>query len=172
MIYCYSIGVTIFFSLVTIILFFSKKRIINEQTKIFTKLLIYNFTGLINEFGTMLYLYYQPNYNILLGEILIKFYIVYTCAMINELTLYILSVCYEKENNKYYTKTKRFSFMFCIIISIASCFLPVHINDLYGYGASINLVSIYSVVNVFFWTMALHRNRNKFRKNVILPLYI
>ncbi len=172
MIYCYSIAITIFFSLVTIILFFSKKRIINEQTKIFTKLLIYNFTGLINEFGTMLYLYYEPNYNILFGEILIKYYIVYTCAMINELTLYILSVCYEKENNKYYIKTKRYSFMFCIIISIVSCFLPVHINDLYGYGAAINVVSIYSVVNVFFWTIALHRNRSKFRKNVVVPLYI
>ena len=89
MIYCYSIGITTFFSLVTIILFFSKKRILNEQTKIFTKLLIYNFFGLTNELGTMLYLYFKPNYNILVGEILIKFYLVYTAAMINELSLYV-----------------------------------------------------------------------------------
>ncbi len=172
MIYCYSIGITTFFSLVTIILFFSKKRILNEQTKIFTKLLLYNFLGLTNELGTMLYLYYKPNYNILLGEILIKFYLVYTAALINELSLYIYSVCYEKEDNKFYNKIKGYSFMFCIIVSICCCFLPVHINDLYGYGASINFVSLYSIINVLYWTVSLHKNRKKFRKNVIIPLYV
>ena len=172
MIYCYSIGITTFFSLVTIVLFFSKRRIQNEQTKIFTKLLIFNFFGLVNELGTMLYLYYVPNYNILIGEILIKGYLVYTCAMINELTLYIFSVCYEKDNNKYYLKIKNYSFMYCFIISTISCFVPVHINDLYGYGAACNLVSVYSVINVLFWSFALYKNKNRFSKNVILPLYI
>jgi signal transduction histidine kinase len=120
----------------------------------------------------MLYLYYKPNYNILIGEILIKFYLVYTAAMINELTLYIFSVCYEKEDNKYYTKIKGYSFMFCIIVSICTCFLPVHINDLYGYGASCNFVSLYSVINVFYWSISIHKNNKKFRKNVIYPLYV
>lgn len=172
MIYCYSIGITTFFSLVTIILFFSKKRILNEQTKIFTKLLIYNFFGLTNELGTMLYLYFKPNYNILIGEILIKFYLVYTAAMINELSLYVYSVCYEKEDNKFYKKIKGYSFMFCIMVSICCCFLPVHINDLYGYGAAINAVSLYSIINVFFWSVSLHKNRKKFRPSVIIPLYV
>ena len=171
MIYCYSIGVTTFFSLITIVLFFSKKRIQNEQTTIFTKLLIYNFFGLVNELGTMLYLYYVPNYNLLISEIVIKQYLVYTCAVINELTLYIFSVCYEKENNKYYKKIKAYSLTYCIIISIITMFLPVHINDLYGYGTSVNLVTIYSIVNVFYWSFSLFKNKKKFRRNVLSPLY-
>lgn len=172
MIYCYSIGVTTFFSLITIILFFSKKRIRNEQTTIFTKLLIYNILGLTNELGTMLYIYYVPNYNLLIGEILIKGYLVYTCAIINELTLYIFSVCYEKENNEYYKKIKAYSMSYCIIISTISIFLPVHINDLYGYGASINVVSLYSIVNVFYWSLTLFKNAKKFKRNVLSPLYL
>ena len=172
MIYCYSIGVTTFFSLITIILFFSKKRIQNEQTTIFTKLLIYNLLGLINELGTMLYIYYVQNYNLLIGEILIKGYIVYTCALINELTLYIFSVCYEKENNEYYKKIKAYSMAYCIIVSIISVFLPVHINDLYGYGATINVASLYSIVNVFYWSLTLFKNAKKFKRNVLSPLYL
>lgn len=171
-IYCYSIAITTFFSLLTIILFFTKKRIQNEQTIIFTKLLIYNFIGLILELGTMLYLYYVPNYNLLIAEILIKAYLVYTCEMINEVTLYIFSICYEKENNKYYLKIKAYSNAYAIIISMITIFLPVHVHDLYGYGPSVSLTSLYSVINVFYWSISLFKNHRKFKLNVISPIYI
>lgn len=171
-IYCYSIGITTFFSLLTIILFYTKKRIQNEQTIIFTKLLILNFFGLINELGTMLYIYYVPNYNLLIIEILIKGYLLYTSELINQLTLYIFSICYEKDNNKYYKQIKAYSNGYSVIISIITLFLPVHLHDLYGYGPSVTLISLYSIINVIYWSISLFKNFKKFKKKVISPIYI
>ena len=107
MLYCYIIGITALFSLTMIIVFFSKKRIKNEQTIIFTRLLVYNFIGLIIEETEMIYLLLNYNtFNELLAQFMTKLYMVYTAMFVNELTLYIFSACYEKDNNDYYKRIK------------------------------------------------------------------
>lgn len=173
MLYCYVIGITALFSLTMIIVFFSKKRIKNEQTKIFTKMLVYNFIGLLIELSQLLYLIYNYNtYDILLVQLMTKFYMIYTAMFVNELTLYIFSVCYEKENNNYYKHIKLYSNFACIMICIISLFLPTHTNDLYGYGPCVNFVTVYGICNVFYWLMAFLKNVKKFKLRTMIPILI
>ena len=126
MLYCYIIGITALFSLTMIIVFFSKKRIKNEQTMIFTRLLVYNFIGLIIEETEMIYLLLNYNtFNELLAQFMTKLYMVYTAMFVNELTLYIFSACYEKDNNDYYKRIKLYSNLACAMIGIICLFLLV-----------------------------------------------
>ena len=173
MLYCYIIGITALFSLTMMIVFFSKKRIKNEQTIIFTRLLIYNFIGLIIENTEMIYLLLNYNtFNELLAQFMTKLYMVYTAVFVNELTLYIFSVCYEKDNNDYYKRIKLYSNLACAMIGIICLFLPTHTNDLYGYGTSVNFVTLYGIFNIIYWSIALVKNIRKFNLRTMIPILV
>ena len=172
MIYCYAIGSTLMIALATTTAFFSKKRIKNEQTFIFVRLLLSVLYGLANELGTMIYLLVSPNTNTLLVDILIKSYAIYTNILISEISKYIFSICYEKENPNYYKRIKLYSNIVAILISVIATCIPVHVKNLYGYGPSINIVIIYAAINIIFWIISFIRNIKKFKINIMAPIGI
>ena len=170
--FCYSIGITIVISIVLISLFYSKKRIINEQTKIFTKLLISNLFALILELATMLYLYYVPNYNLLIANFSIKIYMVYSVYFTAYMSIYMASTVYEKADHERYLKIKVAFTVLCAMVCIACLFLPIRINMVYRYGTIVDFLCIYALFNIIQWCFLLNKNIKSYKKSTLIPIIL
>ncbi len=170
--FCYSIGITIIISIVLISLFYSKKRIINEQTKIFTKLLISNLLALILELTTMIYLYFAPNYNVLIANFLIKIYMIYSAYFVAYMSVYMASTVYEKSNHEKYLKIKVTYTVLCATVAIAGFFLPVRINHVYRYGTIVDFIAIYASLNILQWGFLLNKNIKSYKKTTLIPIIL
>lgn len=157
------------YMLIVLILFFSKKRLSNVETKIFSIISIVNIIGIILDLVIVYLSYVVPFHSSL--YILNKFYLLYILYWVALFTLYIANISMEKRK-KFLNILKYTILIVCIISTILIFILPiVLINDLvimYTDGASVNFLYVMCVIFLaFIITIALFNI-----KKIILKKYI
>ena len=174
--------VCLFFSLLLIIIYFSKKRIENIENKIYSVLLISNFIGLIIEI--MCYFFIR-NYDVhpILSEIVLRLYLLYLCFFIMVFTDYNAVITYKskyddvKSINSFFKKVFFVTVVLLIVIVPFLFLLPMDIyNDnnvvAYTYGIAVNFVYLIAAVAIFVWFFYMITNYRNLRNKKYLPMFI
>ena len=175
--------ISLFYSLLLVIVFFSKKRLESLENKVYAHLIRINLIGLILAILCYFFVLYKDSFPFL-NFIFSRMYLVYLIVWISLLTWYIYVISYSENEPKmscFIKKHKsmyRFLFIMCIISSILSFVLPLnYINTngmVYSYGVAANMCYIYSFICLIISTILMVKNikRKKLIKYTPLIIYL
>lgn len=164
------------FSLLIMILFFKKGHINSAETKIYKKLVIINFIGLIIELlCTLASIIYNDLQ--LLSNFIYKSYLVYLITWTSLFTLYI-----HKVSTNFKTKTNKKSKMILSILFILSIIftyiLPIELvvkdnfQTRYTTGMSVNFVYLVSGILVVAIILMLIKNKKNILNKKYIPVFV
>ena len=140
-----------FYMLMIVILFFSKKRIRNEETENFAILSIVNMIGILLDIIIVYLSYVTPGHTIL--YILNKFYLLYIVLWTAIFYIYIVLITVKKEyKKKMYMLTILLTTATTILIFVLPIYLYNKDNVMYTYGMSVT--NVY-VTELFFVIMII-----------------
>ena len=140
-----------FYMLMIVILFFSKKRIRNEETENFAILSILNMIGILLDIIIVYLSYVTPGHTIL--YILNKFYLLYIVLWTAIFYIYIVLITVKKEyKKKMYMLTVLLTTVTTILIFVLPIYLYNKDNVMYTYGMSVT--NVY-VTELFFVIMII-----------------
>lgn len=161
------------FSATLNVIYFSKRHINSNETKIFSILLFLNLLGLITEFVCS-YLGNNFDPNALPSRIFTKIYLIYLMTYLLYMTLYIYVVCYASNNGKnlpHYKKLEKLSFAIyftCVVIDIL---LPIETSSGYAIGYAVDFVYICSSICIVIWFIPIIKNRKRIDFKKFIPLF-
>ena len=164
------------YMLLLIIVYFNKKRLKNEENKIYIFLVIVAITELILE---LLLDFVGPLYSTItvISYFVAKLYCVFLQLWITVLCLYIMIITLNMNNQEKYKKTVRTIFMILLIIFSVLIFkLPISFycdgKITYTYGSSVNIVYVSSMLFTIIGIICLIYNRKNIRDKRFLPLVL
>ena len=166
------------FSILIICAFFSKKHIDTIENKLFGRLLIINFFGLVIEllctFASMIYNQYE-----FLSKFILKSYLVYIITFVILFSIYIYLISYKKEIlNKFNKKSKYVLFLIYIICVIIIYALPIKLILKNGFairytiGPSVDFAYFVSAVCLVIMVYCMIKNYKELKSKKYLPLYV
>ena len=168
---------SLFYIILIMILFFTKKKVNKVENRIFSFLIISNFFGLLVAIGC----YYTVLYNEIvpfLNYILSRLYLVYLLVYILLFFKYLIFILYSKDNKNPKFKNKIFN-IFLILIYILTTILifslPLYYNNkngVYSYGPAANVIYIIATICMSIWTILLIINHKKIKKKEFLPILL
>ena len=165
---------SLFYIILLIIVYFSKKRIKSLENKIYSMLLVSNFIGIIL---AILCYFTVLNYEkmVLINYIVSRLYLVYLVTFIFLFFIYLI-VLIEKNNKqkKYNICIKMFGIIELFIILLIYI-LPLeyeNINGVYSYGPSANVVYILATICMVIWTILIFMNRRNVLLKKLVPIAI
>ena len=164
------------YMLLLIIVYFNKKRLKNEENKIYIFLVIVAITELILE---LLLDFVGPLYSTItvISYFIAKLYCVFLQLWITVLCLYIMIITLNMNNQEKYKKTIRTIFLILLIIFSVLIFkLPINFycdgKITYTYGSSVNIVYVSSMLFTIIGILCLIYNRKNIRDKRFLPLVL
>ena len=166
---------SVFYSLLLITVFFSKKRLKTLENKIYSMLIICNFIGLI----LAIMCYYTVLYNDIvpmLNFIISRLYLIYLVSYIFLFFCYLITGLYT-EDDKLTGKIKKFfisiTFIFFVIVLLVY-YLPLYYHNenmiIYSYGPSANIIYFLATVCMTIWTILLIKNYKKIKNKKFWPI--
>ncbi len=166
---------SVFYSLLLITVFFSKKRLKTLENKIYSMLIICNFIGLILAimcYYTVLYNDIVPIFNFIISRL----YLIYLVSYIFLFFCYLITGLYT-EDDKLTGKIKKFfiliTFVFFIIVFLVY-YLPLYYHNenmiIYSYGPSANIIYVLATVCMTIWTILLIVNHKKVKNKKFWPI--
>ena len=166
---------SVFYSLLLITVFFSKKRLKTLENKIYSMLIICNFIGLI----LAIMCYYTVLYNDIvpmLNFIISRLYLIYLVSYIFLFFCYLITGLYT-EDDKLTGKIKKFfisiTFIFFVIVFLVY-YLPLYYHNenmiIYSYGPSANIIYFLATVCMTIWTILLIKNYKKVKNKKFWPI--
>lgn len=166
----YILLTSFFYLILLTIVYFSKKRFLNIENKIFKLLLVSNICGIVLDVLSMIIIPLQK-YD-LLGLIVNKLYLVYLITWITLFTFYTYFI--SKYDTKAFFKRKNlFKYLFYIIITLIFV-LPIEFvvseKGVYSYGASTLFIYMYSIVCIYLMVKMLLSNIKKIGKKKFIPI--
>lgn len=172
--------ISFFYSVLLMIAYFSKDKIKTLENKVYPKLIIINFIGIILELFCTIFAGYAKDY-LVFYTILNKLFLVELTIWCSVFSVYVFLISSKKEKNELKSYLKKVS-IFHIVIDVITMFLifvlPVqfNINDLgyvmYSYGPSVNIVFISSTLYIILMFTCLIRNFKNIKNKKYLPIYV
>ena len=172
--------ISFFYSVLLMIAYFSKDKIKTLENKVYSKLIIINFIGIILELFCTIFAGYAKDY-LVFYTILNKLFLVELTIWCSVFSVYVFLISSKKEKNELKSYLKKVS-IFHIVIDVITMFLifvlPVqfNINDLgyvmYSYGPSVNIVFISSTLYIILMFTCLIRNFKNIKSKKYLPIYV
>ena len=172
--------ISFFYSVLLMIAYFSKDKIKTLENKVYSKLIIINFIGIILELFCTIFAGYAKDY-LVFYTILNKLFLVELTIWCSVFSVYVFLISSKKEKNELKSYLKKVS-IFHIVIDVITMFLifalPVqfNINDLgyvmYSYGPSVNVVFISSTLYIILMFTCLIRNFKNIKNKKYLPIYV
>lgn len=172
--------ISFFYSVLLMIAYFSKDKIKTLENKVYSKLIIINFIGIILELLCTIFAGYAKDY-LVFYTILNKLFLVELTIWCSVFSVYVFLISSKKEKNELKLYLKKVS-IFHIVIDVITMFLifvlPVqfNINDLgyvmYSYGPSVNIVFISSTLYIILMFTCLIRNFKNIKNKKYLPIYV
>lgn len=169
----YVILCTLVFSATLNVIYFSKRHIKSNETKVFSILLFLNLIGLMIEF-TCSYLGNNFNPNSFLSVVFTKIYLVYLMTYLLYMTLYIYVVCYASKTDydlTYYKKLEKISFVIYFICLIIGIILPIETSSGYAIGYAVDFVYLCSSVCIAIWFIPIIKNYKRINFKKFIPLF-
>ena len=172
--YLYFISCSLIYSLILILVYFKKKHINSNETKVFSTMLVLNSFGLVCELCcALLGNFYDPGF--ILCKIATKIYMIYLLTFLLYMTFYIYVVCYASNNNnfneKYYKFLKKISIIIYLICMIVMLILPLNTASGYATGKAVDFVYISSALCILTWLIPVIKNVNKIDFKKFVPLF-
>ena len=172
--------ISFFYSVLLMIAYFSKDKIKTLENKVYSKLIIINFIGIILELFCTIFAGYAKDH-LLFYTILNKLFLVELTIWCSVFSVYVFLISSKKEKNELKSYLKKVS-IFHIVIDVITMFLifvlPVqfNINDLgyvmFSYGPSVNIVFISSTLYITLMFTCLIRNFKNIKSKKYLPIYV
>lgn len=172
--------ISFFYSVLLMIAYFSKDKIKTLENKVYSKLIIINFIGIILELFCTIFAGYAKDY-LVFYTILNKLFLVELTIWCSVFSVYVFLISSKKEKIELKSYLKKVS-IFHIVIDVITMFLifvlPVqfNINDLgyvmYSYGPSVNIVFISSTLYIILMFTCLIRNFKNVKSKKYLPIYV
>lgn len=164
-----------FYMLIVLILFFSKNRIHNFETEIFSFLSITNMIGIIIDITLIFMGYYAP-YNSSV-YILNRFYLSYIVVWVTLFSLYILRVTIPKATKKNNIRIINITYFILILISVILIFcLPLELynnnNVMYSYGHAITVVIVLAALHIFILSVIVIKNKSNLPYKKYIPILV
>ena len=161
----------IFFSLLIIVIYFSKPRVQNNENKIYKRLLVINFITLVLEFVCNFLTY---NYIHILSDITIRIYLCLLTSFIALMTSYMALVVSDNEK---VLERKMLIYSIIFIISVICIFiLPVNLKTgkygAYADGMGVMTVFFSSCIYQIMWLFNLIVSKHQHRSSKYIPFYI
>ena len=171
----------IFFNLLVMFIYFSKKRLENIENRIYKVLLISNFVGLIVE---ILCYFFIRNTEIfpILSQIVLRGYLFYLCFFIAAFTDYNAVITYksryeDRDINKFFKTILLITVVLVVMEIPFISFLPMEIfneNNVvaYTYGMAVEFVYFVAGVSMCIWFFNMIINIKGLKNKKYLPMFI
>ena len=167
----------LFFSIMTIIIFFSKGSIKTRETKIYKLLLITNFVGLILEL-LCTYASYIHNTNVILSDLILKVYLVYNVTFVSILAYYTFSISNSNISDETYSKiVNPIFFSIGIVSSILCMILDINLVLLDGFkirytnGPSVSFCYTICGILIFAMFIFIFKDIKNFKNKKFIPVF-
>ena len=168
---------SLLYSVLTLILFVSKKHLNNLETKLYEKLMLVNVLNLVIELCCFYCV--ENRFEIpIINHLVTRGFLVVLLLWNIIFTLYLFYVSFEKDKNvkEKYRKFKYFEFVILILCSILAFILPMYYknsnNVTYSYGLSTDLVSVVYVFNLIIIAICVIKNIKKINLKKVFPICI
>lgn len=169
-----------FYMVLLIIVYFSKKRLITFENKIYIYMIISNLIGLILDIFSVFTIINLEKFYIL-NYIITRFYLVYLILWITFFSVYIFCICIKGKysSGSVLAKQKRIFNIFMGIFFLLSAIilvLPLQYynkgGEIYSYGLSATFVYVVSAIYILVSIFVTISNYKSLKKVKCLPLLI
>ena len=163
---------SLFYAILIAIIYFSKKKVKNVETQIYSILIVTNLVGLTTElFST--YLNTRVEEFTFIKSLSLKLIVAYFFTWMYFFSTYI----YYISTKKYDTKRKTINIISYITLLIFMMLLPLYtkIEDgiiKYTYGPQVNFLYVTFFILLSFWTILIIKNIKTLEKKKLIPLVV
>lgn len=170
---------SLLYSSLLMIAYFSKDRIKTPENKIYSRLIIINFIGIILEIFCTIFAGYAKE-NIIFYIILNKLFLIGLIVWGAVFGSYVFLISSVKKNEeelkKYMKNVLRLYITLIIIIAVLVAVLPVYFNYrnnyvMYSYGPAVNVVYSGIFITIFLTIICLIKNFKNIISKKYLPIY-
>ena len=167
---------SLFYSLLINIVYFSSKRLRSIENKIFEKIMLTNFVGVLLAIGSYFTIKNIDRFE-LLNTFVSKGYIVYLLTWLTLFSVYIFVISIKEGKDKRSEVNKIINLfgilylIFLIIIIIKPLYYHNINGAIYSYGPSANVMYIVSIVYITVWLIRLSTNIKRIRDKKYLPIF-
>ena len=167
---------SLFYSLLINIVYFSSKRLLSIENKIFEKIMLTNFVGVLLAIGSYFTIKNIDRFE-LLNTFVSKGYIVYLLTWLTLFSVYIFVISIKEGKDKKSDVNKIINLfgilylIFLIIIIIKPLYYHNINGAIYSYGPSANVMYIVSIVYITVWLIRLSTNIKRIRDKKYLPIF-
>lgn len=169
---------SLFYICMLIFLYFSKKRIKTDETKIFSCLLICNLIALFLDVSSVYTIAHIDKVPIL-NFVISKGYLIYLLTWITMFTYYIFILSKmgkEFTNRVVYINTIRkilyvCYFIFLILTLLLPLYYSTEIGNIYSYGPATSVLYVYSGGCILLWIIILLKNFKNIQRIKCLPIF-
>lgn len=167
---------SLFYSLLINIVYFSSKRLRSIENKIFEKIMLTNFVGVLLAIGSYFTIKNIDRFE-LLNTFVSKGYIVYLLTWLTLFSVYIFVISIKEGKDKKSEVNKIINLfgilylIFLIIIIIKPLYYHNINGAIYSYGPSANVMYIVSIVYITVWLIRLSTNIKRIGDKKYLPIF-
>lgn len=168
---------SLFYSLLINIVYFSSKRLRSIENKIFEKIMLTNFVGVLLAIGSYFTIKNIDRFE-LLNTFVSKGYIIYLLTWLTLFSVYIFVISIKDGKDKKSAVNKIINLfgilylIFLIIIIIKPLYYHNINGAIYSYGPSANVMYIVSIVYITVWLIRLSTNIKRIRDKKYLPIFV
>ena len=172
--------ISFFYNILLMIAYFSKDKIKTLENKVYSKLIIINFIGIILELFCTIFAGYAKDY-LMFYTILNKLFLVELTVWCSVFSIYVFLISSNREKNQlrlYLKKVTMLHIIIDIITMILIFVLPIQFNIntlgyvMYSYGPSVNIVFGSSTLYIILMVTCLVKNFKNIKSKKYLPIYV
>ena len=172
--------ISFFYNVLLMIAYFSKDKIKTLENKVYSKLIIINFIGIILELFCTIFAGYAEDY-LMFYTILNKFFLIELTVWCSVFSIYVFLISSNREKNQlrlYLKKVTMLHIIIDIITMILIFVLPIQFNIntlgyvMYSYGPSVNIVFGSSTLYIILMLTCLVKNFKNIKSKKYLPIYV
>lgn len=164
---------SLFYMLIVIFLFFSKRRVENVETKMFAVMSLVNVVGIVLDIVIVYLSYVIPFHTSL--YVLNKFYLIYILLWTSYFFMYIVYIS-VKEKLQLYRTIKKLNITLIIISGIIIFVLPINLfnenNVMYTYGGSVTFLYLIEVLYILVIGVLTFFNIRNLISRKYLPIFV
>ncbi len=178
------ISCCLLFSLMFLVLYFSKGRINNMENKVYSFLIVINIIDLIMELLCCYFTYYNQTsvFNTFMCNLCNRLFIICLLTWLSIFTFYIFYITFtKKEKIKRNIKVYQKKFIHIagtiyIILLILALILPLYYHNeqsvVYSYGPATQLLVVFGGISIMFDIYCVYINRKNIKDRQYYPLFI
>ena len=173
--------ISLFYSSLLIVVYFLRRRIDTSENKMYSKLIIVNFVGIILELLCCIFAGYAMDY-LCFYTVLNKMYLIYLIVWCSLFGLYVFLISFNTSRKEklrsYMNKMYVMYLLLGLIIVFLIILLPVNFNFnsdgyvMYSYGYATNVVYVGSFISISLMVVCLVKNYKNIKNKKYLPIYV